>query len=486
MGDMAKPVPCPNSSLVARIQAQRIISSKDDTDKSSLPAFYHHLAEALDGRRAVHNFFTLAQNSWQNSGHVDFCSGDILGLRSSDSRRAAFFAELTSQSEFATGSSGVRLMDGNYPYLEEAEREIASFHGAEAGLILGSAFEANVAVWTALPRPGDVIVYDELIHASSHEGFKQSLAVDKFMFLHNDIESFRSVLESVFHAHTMVKQGKRSILVAVESIYSMDGDVCPLQELVDVAYVVSGGRGNIQFVVDEAHCVGVIGPGGAGLVSMLGLQDEIAVVVHSYGKALGATGAIVLGRQLIKDALINFGRSVVYTTSPSLPFVAAIKSGYALLKSTQTQQAREKIQELAKTFFNCVTLHPLWPVSSQQGLLSVPLAEGWEDRDFLTHIITVSTRQQYTYWLYFHLQLESFSVFPVGYPVVPHGQSRMRIIMHAHNTQREVELLVEAIFAWVEEMLMLEKGGLAETPSKAASQVYEWMAQEGLSGFGMP
>lgn len=213
-----------------------------------------------------------------------------MGLSRSDARRAEFHAEVARHPDFSIGSNGVRLMDGNSKYLEQAEKDIAAFHGAEDGLLVGSAFEANVAVWTALPRPGDVIVYDALVHASTHEGVNKSLAIDKFEFPHNDVEGFRRVLLDVFKSQRLVQQGKRSILVAVESIYSMDGDVCPLQELVDVAHEVSAGHGNIQFVVDEAHSIGVIGPKGSGLVCELGLQKEIAIVVHSYGKAIGATG----------------------------------------------------------------------------------------------------------------------------------------------------------------------------------------------------
>lgn len=263
--------------------------------QQSAPAqetFYRNLEEVLDVRRSSSLYYSIVENSWQAGDAADFCSGDILSLGRSDARRAEFLAELARHPDFSTGSSGVRLMDGNYSYLEQAEREIAAFHGAEAGLIVGSAFEANVAVWTSLPRPGDVVVYDSLVHASTHEGVKQSLAMEKFEFPHNDVEGFRSVLLEVLESQRLVRQGKRSILVAVESIYSMDGDVCPLQELVDVAHEVSDGQGNIQFVVDEAHSVGVIGPKGAGLVCELGLQKDIAVVVHSYGKAIGATGGM--------------------------------------------------------------------------------------------------------------------------------------------------------------------------------------------------
>lgn len=285
-GDELRP---PVGMITARISGQRV-----QQKPSNQSVFYRNLEEALDIRRASFTFHSIAQNMWQTDNAVDFCSGDILGLRLNAERRQEFLAELMRCPEFGTGSSGVRLMDGNYTYLEEAEREIAAFHGAQAGIILGSAYEANVAVWTAIPRPGDVIVYDALVHASVHEGAKQSLAMHKVEFAHNDIDAFRSTLLEIMESQPLVRKGKRSVVVAVESIYSMDGDICPLQDLVEVANEVSGSQGSmsIQFVVDEAHSVGVIGPNGGGLVCELGLEQEIAVVVNSFGKAIGATGGM--------------------------------------------------------------------------------------------------------------------------------------------------------------------------------------------------
>ncbi|KAH9903661.1 pyridoxal phosphate-dependent transferase [Xylariomycetidae sp. FL2044] len=333
--------------IAERIRAQQ---QEQPNAGQSVPTFYQNLGESLDGRRASHRFFSVVQNTWQTSGHTDFSSCDTLGLSSGAARREVFLAQLANHPDFHLGSSGSRLMDGNYPYLEQLENEIARFHGAEAGLILGSAFEANVAVWTAIPRPGDVIVYDELVHASSQEGFKQSLAIDKVPFRHGNVEAFQSALRSILNSHSLVKQGKRSILVAVESIYSMDGDICPLQELVDAANEVS--RGNIQFVVDEAHSLGVMGPRGAGLVCDLGLQSEVAVVVHSCGKALGAVGGIILGSRTIRDAVINYGKSIMYTMAPGFPFAAAIKSGYALLPTGDMQEA--EIESLISAIFGWV------------------------------------------------------------------------------------------------------------------------------------
>ncbi|KAI1138716.1 hypothetical protein F5Y05DRAFT_403935 [Hypoxylon sp. FL0543] len=476
MGSISEhPVLDPTGTVATKIRGQQIRAEHT----KALPTFYRNLEEALDVKRASHGFYSIAQNNWQTTGAVDLCSGDILGLGASKARRAEFLAELARHPDFSTGSSGVRLMDGNYTYLEQAERDIAAFHGAEAGLMVGSAYEANVAVWTAVVRPGDVVVYDYLVHASTHEGIKQSLAMQRIEFAHSDVDAFRDTLLNILDTQPLIKQGKRTVLVALESIYSMDGDVCPLLELLEVSKEVFPDQGHIQFVVDEAHSVGVIGPKGAGLVCLLGLEKEIAVVVHSFGKAMGATGAIILGNESVRNTIVNFAQSVIFTTSPSFPFVAAIKSGYALLAAGQTAEAQERIQTHAALFFEELTSHHLWSAAKKSGLLSVPLARDWEDRDFLTHIVTVGTRQNYIWWLYFHLLFSGFCVFPVDYPVVPQGQARLRVILHAGNTPEQIRGFVDAMFAWVSEMTEIETGHSVERVSSAASVVYAWMAREG-------
>jgi 8-amino-7-oxononanoate synthase len=295
MQDMESSILAPSGFLQTRLLSQQPRPSPS----KALPTFYQNIEESLDIRRSSRSLYAIVQNYWQTSDAVDFCSGDILSLNASGALRNKFLSELARNPDFTTGSGGVRLMDGNYTYLERAEQEIAAFHGAEAGLLMGSAFEANVAVWTALPRPGDVLVYDKLVHASTHEGMKRSRASVAVEFQHNNVESFRDTVAKIMEKQPLIREGKRSILVAVESIYSMDGDICPLEQLVEVAKDMDGGRGNIQFVVDEAHSVGVIGPMGSGLVCQLRLEREVAVVVHSYGKAMGATG----GKTILPQAI---------------------------------------------------------------------------------------------------------------------------------------------------------------------------------------
>jgi len=287
----------PDRSIIKHVQAQQIhrSSTKD------LPAFYRNVEEALDKRRVTQSLFTLINSNWQTNTAIDFCSNDYLSWNTTGLIHKAFLAELDRYPDFSVAAGGSRVMEGNYPYIEETELEIARDHGAEAGLIVNSAFDANVMVWSALPRPGDVIVYDCLVHASTHEGLERSLAIQKLEFQHNDVAAFRKIIMSVLEAQPLIKQGRRSILVAVESVYSMEGDVCPLLELVDIADELSEGLGNIQFVVDETHSAGLIGPNGTGLVCALGLEADIAVRLHTYSKAMGACGGMLAHPVSIRD-----------------------------------------------------------------------------------------------------------------------------------------------------------------------------------------
>lgn len=275
--------------LPTKALAYRMRSMKPRTKPAD--PFYRNLEEALDQRRAAYNLRCVVQSEWQTmQDKTDFSSNDILFWNATGALRGRFLMELAQNPDFRPGAGGSRLLDGFYPYLEATEREIAAFHGAESGLIVNSGFEANLAVWKAIPRPGDVIAYDALVHASTHDGINMSITMQKVEFAHNDAKSFREVLLSILDAQPLIKQGKRCVLVAVESVYSMDGDVCPLQDLIDVADEVFQGQDNIKFIVDEAHSTALFGPDGSGLLCELGLESQVAVRVHTFGKAIGATG----------------------------------------------------------------------------------------------------------------------------------------------------------------------------------------------------
>ncbi|KAJ4305132.1 hypothetical protein N0V90_000662 [Kalmusia sp. IMI 367209] len=487
--------------ICARLRAQKPnVQARKTTN-----TFIRNLEEALDVRRATQTLFPIIQNAWQaDPTIVNFCSNDVLSIGASGALRNEFMSELAKQPDFSPGSGGSRVLDGNFPYLEETEQFIAGFHGAETGLIMQSGFDANVAIWTAIPRIGDVILYDELVHASTHEGLSQSLAMARHEFAHNDIESFRSAILVILDKYPAVKSGRRCILVAVEGTYSVDGDMCPLQELVDVSReLFPENPSTVQFVIDEAHSTGVIGPMGKGLVNALGLEQDIAVRLHTCGKAMSASGAIILGSATVRAAIINLTRSVIFSTGPSFPFVAAIRAGYNLLQTGQTtkvirtkpntlemhpinlRQAQDRVQDHVRLFFESIIAHPLWPQAQSTCRLSIPLLDlAWRDQPYVTHIVPIHTQEPYHYWLYFHLLYSGFSVFPVSYPTVPSHKTRLKVTFHADNTTEEVLRLVDAMFDFVQEVVELETGNWDTTVPQKAKRVYAWMEKEGLVGYG--
>lgn len=258
-----------------------------ESRKSNDPIFYRNLEQVLEKRRADGTIYRIPRSEGAPES-VDFKTFDILSLTSSGTLRRIYLDELATESRFKLNDGVSRVM-GNSSYTSETEHEIAAFHGAETALLLKSGWDANGAIMSAIPQRGDVIVYDELIHASFHEGMKLTRASTKISFKHNDVDDFRQTLTRVRQSYPLIGEDKRCLLISVESLYSMDGDVTPLAELVAVAKEIFP-KGNAQFVIDEAHSTGVIGKGGSGLVNMLGLEKDIAIRVHTYSKAIPASG----------------------------------------------------------------------------------------------------------------------------------------------------------------------------------------------------
>lgn len=247
-------------------------------------------AEALSKREAKSSRRRLAVRS---PGAIDFSSNDFLSLSTSDLLRENYLRALNSEySSTPTpplGSGGSRLLDGNSIYTEELEKFIASFHDAPSGLLFNSGYDANVGVLSCVPQPGDVIIYDELIHASAHEGMRLSRAGMKIPFQHNSLSAFEKALKSVIASDQAILSGKRNVLVVVESLYSMDGDTAPVKELLEVIHRELP-QGNGHLIVDEAHATGVFGPKGAGIVQEQGMQNQVFIRIHTFGKALASQG----------------------------------------------------------------------------------------------------------------------------------------------------------------------------------------------------
>jgi len=257
---------------------------------------------------------------------TDFTSNDYLSLAASHRLRAHFLAKLSTAHD-VLGSCGSRLLVNGHAHAQLEDR-LCQFFGTEAALLFNSGFDANVGFFSCVPQRGDVIVYDEHVHASVHDGMRASRVHRQSLisFAHNSVEALRSALTT---ARNRIGKGQ-SVLVAVESLYSMDGTFAPLVDMVGVIDDVFPA-GNAYLVVDEAHSTGIYGPQGRGRVALLGLEDRVLARLHTFGKALAASGAVVVTSSVVKDYLLNYARPLVYTTSPTYATIIAADASFDML-----------------------------------------------------------------------------------------------------------------------------------------------------------
>ncbi len=227
-----------------------------------------------------------------DAGLVDFHTNDYLSLSHSPDLRARFLSKLHVAPEIL-GSGGSRLLVNGHAH-SALEARLAIFFGSPTALLFNSGFDANVGFFSCIPQPGDVVVLDEYIHASVHDGVRSSRARDaQFTFEHNCLTSLGDVLLRLLHARPGLSTGENSLFVAVESLYSMDGTVAPLSQIVEMLETLLP-NGNGYLVVDEAHATGIYGPNGKGLVAMLGLEHRVLARLHTFGKALAGSGGMFL------------------------------------------------------------------------------------------------------------------------------------------------------------------------------------------------
>ncbi|PYI10713.1 PLP-dependent transferase [Aspergillus sclerotiicarbonarius CBS 121057] len=367
---------------------------------------------------------------------VDFSSNDFLSLSTSPLFRARFQSHLEQAPPFHPfASGGSRLLAGNSRYAEALETFIADFHNAGSGLLFNSGFDANVGVLSCIPQPGDVIVHDEFIHASAHEGMRLSRAGRTVAFGHSSVGALEEVLRREILADARIRDGERNVFVVVESVYSMDGDVAPIREFVEVVERLLP-RGNGYFVVDEAHATGAFGPRGAGVVQELGLEERMFIRVHTFGKALASHGAIVLCCPETREYLINYARSLIYTTALGFPFLASIRTAYELLAEGETEELQRNLQHLVRY------LH------TRLGELG-----SWDpavfEVDHFPRSPIFSLRSPVPRQLATVCQRKGFVVHAIMSPTVPAGQERVRVCLHAGNTVEEIDALVDTIQAWL-------------------------------------
>jgi len=364
-----------------------------------------YINSRLNQRHESQSFRSLSKDK----SLIDFCSNDYIGFARSEELQAQINSILKSHDEFATGSTGSRLISGNNEFTEILEAEIASFHRAEASLIFNSGYDANLGLFASLPQKGDTIITDELIHASIIDGARLSFA-NRFSFKHNDLQSLEEKL----------KIAKGRIFIAVESVYSMDGDEAPLKEIVTLAEKFSAA-----VIVDEAHAVGIFGDHGKGIVNGLGLENKVFARLVTFGKALGCHGAAILGSSQLRSYLINFARSFIYTTAASPYTHISVKAAYQLLAAKDYQSdAFQKVN-----LFRQETGNLYQSFVNSNSLIQCLLISGNENARKLAS----------------SLQNDGFNVRAILHPTVPEGKERLRICLHTFNTDEEIKSLIQQL-----------------------------------------
>lgn len=376
--------------------------------------FPKNLSEKLEARKQNNALRQLPQKQEK----IDFVSNDYLGFSRSEKLFQETHQYLIDNKYTQNGATGSRLISGNHPLYNVTEDHIAHFHQSESALIFNSGYDANVGFFSSVPQKGDLILYDELIHASIRDGIQLSNA-KSYKFQHNDFEDLERLL--------LKSNGGASIYVATESVFSMDGDTPNLEELIRLTE-----KYNCHLVIDEAHALGAFGEKGEGHVQEMGLQDKVFARIMTFGKGLGCHGAVVLGSSELKDYLVNFSRSFIYTTGLSPHSVATILMGYHHLEKEKDTllQLRENIN-----FFNqekqMMGMRPLFVRS--KSAIQCAIIPGNEK------VKTIALQ----------LQENGFDVKAILSPTVPEGQERLRICLHSYNSKEEISSLLRLMSTFV-------------------------------------
>lgn len=370
------------------------------------------LAKSLENRKQEKAFRSLKRSS----SLIDFSSNDYLGLASSENIYSKAHEILKENELLKNGATGSRLLSGNHILYDLTENYLAEFHQTEAALIYNSGYDANIGFFSSVPKRGDFIFYDELVHASIRDGIAMSHA-KAYKFDHNNPDSLQNKLSKI-------KKAEDSVLyIVTESVFSMDGDMAPLEDFARVSEQFGA-----FLIVDEAHATGIFGEKAEGLVQEHKIQDKVFARLNTFGKAPGCHGAAILGSQDLKDYLVNFSRSFIYTTALPPHSVATILAVYQEFEKgiSRIQQLKNNIQ-----FFRSQV--------SQNNLT----ANFLESRSAIQSCIIPGNEQVKN--IAESLKKEGFEVKPILSPTVPKGRERLRFCLHAFNSEEEINRVLKIL-----------------------------------------
>ncbi len=379
--------------------------------------FPEKLQEKLEQRKAQDAFREL--RSTQN--RTDFLSNDYLGFASNETIRQQALQLRPNNAEYKNGATGSRLLSGNYLMYKELESFLCRHYKSEAALVFNSGYNLNLGLFSSVPQKGDIVYYDEYVHASIRDGMRLSNA-KAFKFKHNNFADLKDKLEN---SGTTGGSSKGEIYIVTESVFSMDGDSPDL-----LAFCELTANYKARIIIDEAHAVGVFGNNGEGLVSQLGLEDQVFARIITFGKAMGSHGAALLGCSSLMDYMVNFSRSFIYTTGLPPHTLATIYSAHLYLLSEKGSQEIRRLNENINFFKSVLEERKLaGTFISSLSAIHCCLVPGIKETKRVARI----------------LQEKGFELRPILAPTVPEGKERIRICLHSYNSTEEIDNLIELL-----------------------------------------
>ncbi|MFC4095515.1 aminotransferase class I/II-fold pyridoxal phosphate-dependent enzyme [Euzebyella saccharophila] len=350
----------------------------------------------------------------KNNALIDFSSNDYLGLARNPKVSEVGARILENEDSAENGATGSRLITGNHGLYTKTEKMLADFHHCASALVFNSGYDANLGFFASVPQRGDVVFYDELIHASIRDGISLGNA-QKQKFLHNNLKN----LEEKIRKEKSKLLPDAEIYVVTESVFSMDGDS---PNLLKMAAICKEYQCNL--VVDEAHSVGVLGKTGKGLVPHLGIEKEVFARIVTFGKAIGCHGAAILGSEYLKEYLTNFARSFIYTTGLPPHSLANIQAAHQQMANSDSVI---RLQENIGFF--------------KSEIKRMGLGHRFIDSQSAIHCLKMGN-VEVAKNASAKLKEAHFDVRAILSPTVPLGEEGLRICLHSFNTKAQMEDLL--------------------------------------------
>lgn len=375
------------------------------------------LQQKLEERKANNALRQLGDHTTS----IDFSSNDYLGFSNNKTIFNNAHEFLKGHNITNNGSTGSRLLSGNHRLYNVIENILANFHNEESALVYNSGYDANIGFFSSVPQRGDIILYDEYIHASIRDGIGMSNA-KSYKFKHNDLIDIEQKCQTERSRSPL----EQKIYIITESVFSMDGDSPDLQAMSEISK-----KHNAYLVTDEAHAIGVFGEKGKGLVQYLKLEDAIFARIITFGKALGCHGAAILGSATLKEYLTNFSRSFIYTTALPPHSLATIHTVYNELTDTGSL---EKLHQNIRFFKDEISHNKL--------------SSSFIESDSAIHSCVIPGNEKVKL-IAKKMQDNGFDVKPILAPTVSKGYERLRFCLHSYNTEKEMTDVLRLLSTFV-------------------------------------